>query len=200
VLSTKTNRRDTLTIAFIAVTLILLAVTVNSTVNYYRYYPALTQIKLSVTSFQKTTYADSQGNPALKFTVQFRLENPTDYNGFVMEKFQTLLDVIGNITVPQGALPDNTATGPLNPGNIINIGYSAFDVTTTAAKLAANSQTTQFVFYPDFVLSSFLDKATLVIPTYQCVATDGPVTCQQTGLSLQTAAGGFGSSGGGGGA
>jgi len=200
VLSTKTNGRDTLTIAFIALTLILLAVTANYTVNYYRYYPALTGIKLSITSFQKTTSTDSQGNPALKITVQFRLENPTDYNGFVMKSFQSTLDVIGNVTAPQGVLPFNSATGPLNPGDIINVGYSGFDVTTQAAKLAANSQTTQFVFYPNFVLSSFLDKATLVIPTYLCSSTGGPVTCQQTGMTLQTASGGFGNSGGGGGA
>jgi hypothetical protein len=200
VLSTKTNGRDKLTIAFIAVTLILLAVTVNYTVNYYRYYPALTQVKLSITSFQKTTSTDSQGNPALKITVKFQLENPSQYYGFIMKSFQSTLDVIGNITAPQGVLPYNAATGPLNPGDTINIGYSGFDVTAQAAKLAASSQTTQFVFYPNFVLSSFLDRATLVIPTYQCSSTGGPVTCLQTGLTLQTASGGFGNSGGGGGA
>lgn len=195
----KTNGRDTLTICFVAITLILLAVTVNSTVNYYRYYPALTQIKLSITSFQKTNSLDSQGNPALKITVQFRIENPTDYNGFVMKSFQSTLDVIGNVTAPQGTLPVNATTGPLNPGDVINVRYNNFDMTTEAAKLAASSQTTQFAFYPNFVLSSFLDKVTLVIPTYLCSSTGGPVTCQQTGLTIQTASGGFGSGGGGGG-
>ena len=199
-LSTKTSGRDILTIAFIAVTLILLAVTVNSTVNYYRYYPALTQIKLTLTSFQKTTSTDSQGNPALKITVQFRVENPTDYNGFVVKSFQSTLDVIGNVTAPQGVLPVNATTGPLNPGDTINVRYSNFDVTSQAAKLAAISQTTKFAFYPNFVLSSFLDKVTLVIPTYLCSSTGGPVACQQTGLTIQTASGGFGNSGGGGGA
>lgn len=206
-LSKQSYKRNILTIVFAATTLILLAVAINSTVNYYRYYPAITEIKLSITSFQKTNSTGPQGNPALKVTVRFKIENPSNYNGLVMKSFYSTLDVIGifsptdNVTAPQGALPVNATTGPLNPGDVISIQFPAFDLTLQAAKLAAEPQTqTQFVFHASFFLSSFLDKATQVIPTYDCASMGDPVTCTQTGLTLQTASGGLGGTGGGGGA
>lgn len=206
-LPTKIGRRDQLTLAFVAITAILLAVAVIGTVNYDRYYPAITQIKLSMASLQKTNSTDTQGNPTLKITAQFKLENPTNYKGFVMKNFETTLDVIGivsatdNVTVPQGRLPYIAATGSLNQGEIINVVFPAFYVTVDAAKLATMPQTrVQFVFHPDFVLSSFLDRVSLVIPYYTCTSTGDPTNCQQSGITLSTPGGGLGGGGGGGGA
>jgi len=204
----KTSKRDLLMLVFAAVTLVVLVVATFGAMNYLRFYPAITNIQVRITSLQTTVLNDSTGAPiALQVEVAFSVENPTEYTGLSLSHFESTYDVVaftsptGNVTTFGSPLPYNTITGPLNPGDIVKIRTSPFNATGDAPRRAGEPGTTiRLVFHLDFVLSSFLNKVSSVIPSYDCTSSGEPTTCEQTGMTLITAPGGMGGGGGGGGA
>jgi hypothetical protein len=196
--STKHSGRDLLTAAFILTTLALLVVTSIGTANYVRFYSAITQVRVSIASIKMTPASDA--SHSILVQVIFAIENPSDYNGFFVQNFQSALDIIGvsptgNLTAHQGTLPYPSTTGRLDPGSIIKERLPAFNTSTS---FATNPSTKiSYVFHLNFVLSTFLNKIALVIPTYDCLTSGAPTACQQTGVSIQTP-GWLGRGGGGG--
>ncbi len=202
----KTSRRNQLTIFFAAATLVLLIVAAFGTVNYYQFYPAISQIGASINSLQTTLITNSPGNYTLQVKVAFSINNPTSYNGLFLKHFESTYDAMAiysptiNQTFTGGAMAYNPATGPLNSGDKVGIIYQSFNAPSDAARAASNPQTKiEFIFHIDFVLSSFLDKVTMVIPSYDCTGSGGQADCGQTGITIVTAPGGSGGGGGGGG-
>ncbi len=202
----KTSRRNQLTILFAAATLVLLIIATVGTANYYQFYPAISQIQASITSLQTSLVPDNMGGYALEVRVAFSTGNPTSYNGLFMKHFESTYDVMAifsptsNETFTGGAMTYNAASGLLNPGNTVSIVYPSFNATGDASQAASNPQTKmEFIFHIDFVLSSFLDKVTMVIPSYDCTGSSGSSECVQTGITIVTTPGGSGGGGGGGG-
>ncbi len=202
----KTSRRNQFTIFFAVATLVLLVVAAFGTVNYYQFYPALSQIRASITSLQTTLVTNGPGNYTLEVKVAFSAENPTSYNGLFLKHFESTYDVMAifsptsNETFTGGAMTYNSATGPLDSGNTVSVVYQSFNAPSDAARAASNPQTKiEFIFHIDFVLSSFLDKVTMVIPSYDCTGSGGQSDCGQTGITIVTTPGGSGGGGGGGG-
>ena len=196
-----TSKRDLLTLAFAGITLVALVVAAFGAVNYNRYYPAITQIQTSVVSLNTTTI----GN-IIEVQLAFTVKNPTDYQGLSFSRFESTYSVLyvmsptSNVTAPGGNLPYTTMNGPLSPGTIQNVPLSPFNITANPTQSTGPPPTKiVFFFQPHFVLSSFLNKVTMVIPTYECTSSGDPTTCDQTGLTLVTAPGGQGGGGGGGG-
>ena len=202
----KLSKRNQLTLAFAAVTVAVLVVAAIGAANYYRFYPAITNIQVRITSLQTAVLNDSAGTPiALQVQVAFSVENPTEYTGLSMNHFESTYDVVtftsstGSTTTFGSPLPYNTITGPLNPGDVVKIRISPFNSTGDAAQRVGQPGTRiQFVFHLDFVLSSFLNKVSSVVPSYDCTSSGEPTTCEQTGMTLLTAPGGLGGGGGGG--
>lgn len=192
---TKTDRRDQLTIAFAAVTLILLVVAAVGTTNYYRFYPAITQLHVKMASLQTTRFNNTNGVYALAIKVIFTVENPIDYNGLLARNFESTLDIIGmsqtaNTTVNEGSLPYIATTGPLSKGNIVSVAFPAYNATGNAVALANQPGTQlQFVFHLNFVLSSFLNKVSTLIANYQCSSTGSATPCLQAGITFQNSGG-----------
>lgn len=52
-----------------------------ATVNYLRFYPALSQVQNGV-NVDKVTYAPATGSAQPTVTIHFTVSNPTDYSGF----------------------------------------------------------------------------------------------------------------------
>jgi hypothetical protein len=204
----KISKRNQLTLAFVALTLIALVVAAFGASNYYQFYPAITNIEVRVTSLQTKILNDSTGAPvALQVQVAFSVKNPTAYTGLSLNHFESTYEVVAftsptiNTTISGTSLPYSTATGTLNPGDNVKIGINPFNATREAAQRASQPGTRiQLVFHLHFVLSSFLNKVALVVPSYDCMSSRGPTICAQTGMTLLTAPGGLGGGGGGGGA
>jgi hypothetical protein len=202
----KISKRNQLTLAFVALTLIALVVAAFGASNYYQFYPAITNIEVRVTSLQTKILNDSSGTPiALQIKVAFSVENPTDYTGLSLNHFESTFDVVAftsptsNTTISGTSLPYSTATGTLNPRDTVKIGISPFNAPGEAAQRASQPGTRiQLLFHLHFVLSCFLNKVALVIPAYDCTSSGEPTTCGQTGMTLLTTGGGLGGGGGGG--
>ncbi len=202
----KNSRRNQLTLAFLGLTLILLVVAAVGTVNYYRFYPALSQIRVNLTSLQPTRANDSLGNPVLTVKVTFAVENPTDYDGLYLRSIESTWEIIDimspttNATFPQGPFPYVPAKGPLNPGNVVSVTIPPINATGGVVALASQPNTKlEFVFHPNLILSSFLNKVAVLIISYECSSSGAPSACGQAGLVLEVVGGASGGGGGGGG-
>ncbi len=195
----KISSRDSVTILLAGLTLIIMILALVSMVNYYQFLPALARFEVRLSSMDWRLVDQNTNTPTLEITsANFTMMNPTSYNGLKMELFSTSLDITAQGTIiPQGSLPYQLVTFPLDPGKQITLSLRAFNATPTAANLANRSNPNlQFAFYPRFTVGTFLDKAGTLELTYQCTSTGGPQLCQQSAITLRTS--GLPSGGGGG--
>jgi hypothetical protein len=90
-------------------------------------------------------------------------------------------------------------TGALNPGTTFNVALATFNITANPTQMTSQTPTMiVFNFQPSFILSTFLNKVSEVIPSYDCTSSGDPAVCDQTGLTLITSSVGGGPGGGGG--
>jgi len=200
-LPTKISKRNLLTIGFAAFTLAMLIVAAFGAVNYNRFYPAITQIQTRILTLQTIPL-----NNIIEVKVAFAVKNPTDYQGLSLSHFGSTYSVVyimsptNNITALGGNLAYPSMTGSLNPGTTFNIAVTTFNITANPTQMTGQQpMMIVFFFQPSFILSTFLDKVTEVIPSYECTSSGTPALCDQTELGLITGAGGLGGTGRGGG-
>lgn len=183
------SKRTIVLISFITATFVANAFAVPVAENYYKFYPSLAQIQLSLTDLQLTNitqYIEVKGF----FTVM----NPTDYKGFILTIFRGSYEIDkDNITISRGASlpsPPGFITQPLNKNIPISL-VESFNATNTAIK------NIQVLFLIDLVLSTFLDGFGPIIVTYLCQGTGGPGNCYLATISAQGSFTGVGGRGGG---
>lgn len=198
-LPTKISKRNLLTLAFAAFTLVMLGVAAVGGVNYNRFYPAITQIQTRITSLQTTAV-----NNIIEVKVAFAVKNPTDYQGLSLSHFGSTYSVVyvmsttNNVTALGGGLPYPSMTGSLGPGTTVSIPSLTFNITANPAQATGQSPTMIILsFQPTFILGSFLNTAAEVIPSYDCTSSGSPAVCNQTGITLITSSVGGPSAAGG---
>jgi len=196
----KTSKRNLLTIGFAAFTFVMLVIAAFGAVNYNRFYPAITQIQMRILSLQTIPL-----NNIIEVKVAFAVKNPSDYQGLSLSHFGSTYSVVyvmsptNNITALGGNLPYPSMTGSLNPGTTFNVALTTFNITANPTQMTSQPPTMiVFNFQPSFILSTFLNKVTEVIPSYECTSSGDPAVCDQTGLTLITSSVGGGPGGGGG--
>jgi len=183
------SRRTIVLISFITATVVANAFAVPVAENYYKFYPSLAHIQLSLTDLQLnniTQYIEVKGS----FTVM----NPTDYKGFILTIFRGSYEIDkDNITISRGAnlpSPPGFITRALDKNVPIAV-VMPFNATATGVK------NIQVLFVIDLVLSTFLDGFGPVIVTYVCQGTGGPGNCYLATISAQGSFPGVGGRGGG---
>ena len=175
-------------VGFLIVTVAAASFATYTTLNYFQFYPALTGLHLSI--IQLT--AIPQGS-AMNTTVIFKLENPTDYRGLVVNYFNPVYSIVSGSAVvfATTALDSPIFASYLAPKTPQN-------VTLQFNSQNPGNRSYQFQFSIDLVLSTFMDQSASFIASYDCISPPSPVPCTQTTLTPRSNLG-LGGGGGGGG-
>jgi hypothetical protein len=132
------DRRATIALLFVLLSAGSVIFISFATLNYLRFYPALSQVQNGV-SVDKLTYTTATGATPPTVTIQFTLSNPTDYSGFKVGRATVdtffFLQNNQNITLFTGSNRLNgslSVGGQLDPNSVRSVSIP-LDLTTQQA-------------------------------------------------------------------